>query len=352
MHFRFIIAAFLLVMTTQMHAWAQDGTERAETNIPVQLQWKVCNETSFVLETATVMVEEGKPADPLTVRGWIKLYPGACQFIPAEKGTPRYIYARSKAVHQGGIREWKGASEYCVGEGNFTAKTDIDCAGQNMTPRKFLRVIPTEHRTAFVEPANYGSKAETAGIQRLLQDNNYQISRIDGFDGRRTSNTLKQFFKDKQLSTDLSGQAVLAVLEATALEVRASIGLTFCNESTANVWSAIAYKGEKGPESRGWWLIAPSTCVQPLLVNLKPVDLYYYARQETEGATDNILNVSGQGRDYCIGEGRFSVIRHEFCKDQGYISARFQPVPSGQSGVRVVFKDANFGTVLASVPGP
>ena len=177
-------AAFAQTETTA------DGLESIE--IP---DWAVCNETSFILDLATVIVPDGKPGAPLQVSGWQAVNPGDCQTIEAQRSTPRFLYAKSANVHQGGVREWKGTQEFCIDTDNFTAKTDIDCALQNLTARPFLRIIPTEHRTILTEPADYGRKAKTAGIQRLLQDNNYKISRIDGIEGRRTNNTLKSFLK-------------------------------------------------------------------------------------------------------------------------------------------------------------
>lgn len=334
----------LLFLLPSLYANAQD----VETEVQ-QLPWEVCNETSFIQQIATVTVDSPEPGTPLSVKGWIKLYPGNCQAVAAEKGTPRFVYARSAAIHQGGIREWKGKHEYCVSAQDtpFTAKTDISCALQNLQSRLFLRVIPTEHRTAFVEPTEYGKKAITAGIQRLLMDNDYGITRVDGIDGRKTTNVLNKFLKDHELATSISIQEKYQALEEYADDAKSRIGVTLCNESSARVWSAIAYEHGDELESRGWWAVEQGACLRPFTGSLKNTQVHIYARQEQPNGADKVLIVSSKsGKELCVGEARFSAIRQEFCEDQGYIGARFHTLPTQETGARVVLKDSNFSNAL------
>ncbi|RZV42060.1 MAG: DUF1036 domain-containing protein, partial [Acidimicrobiales bacterium] len=251
--------------------------------------------------------------------------------------------------HQGGIREWNGRYEYCVGEDSFEAKTDISCALQNMKARRFLRVIPTEHRTAFVEPADFGKKAQTAGLQRLLKDNNYNVTRIDGLTGRRTTNTLNKFLKDNEIATDIDIEKKYEHLETQARSIQDKIGVTLCNESKAKVWGAIAYQNGDDVESRGWWPVETGTCLRPFTESLKDRPVHFYARQENGTQTDKILKVSTKSaKDLCIGEAKFSAIRQEFCEDQGYITARFHSLPTDQTGARIILKDGNFADATIS----
>ena len=324
--------------------------EISPTEEAQQFPWEVCNETSFIQEIATATIADTTPGTPLLVKGWIKLIPGSCQAVEAAKGTPRFVYARSASVHQGGIREWKGQHEYCVGDTDFEAKTDLSCALQNMKPRSFLRVIPTEHRTAFVEPADFGKKAKTAGLQRLLRDNNYQVKRVDGLSGKRTSNTLNKFLKDNEIASDITIEEKYAALEKHAQDIQDKIGVTLCNESSKKVWGAVAYPSGEEIESRGWWQIETGTCLRPFSESLKDRQVHFYARQEKEGNTDKILKVSSKSaKDLCIGEAKFSAIRQEFCEDQGYITARFHSLPIDQTGARIILKDGNFAD--ASISG-
>lgn len=218
-----------------------------------------------------------------------------------------------------------------------------------MKSRKFLRVIPTEHRTAFVEPADFGKKASTAGLQRLLKDNNYDVKRVDGITGRRTTNTLNKFLKDNDISTDISIEEKFAALEKHAIEIQGKIGVTFCNESKAKVWGAIAFENGDEVESRGWWPVETGECLRPFSESLKDRQVHFYARQENGNMADKILKVSSSSaKDLCVGEAKFSAIRQEFCEDQGYITARFHSLPIDQTGARIILKDGNFADAVIS----
>ncbi|MCF6219553.1 MAG: DUF1036 domain-containing protein [Robiginitomaculum sp.] len=346
------ILTFCLALSTGLPSFAQEtAAQISEQTLPppVQPPWQVCNETSFILNIATAGVPAGQAGQPVSVRGWQSLRPGKCQIIDVEKGTPRFVYARSATLHQGGIREWKGRYEYCIAAEDFTAKTDISCELQNMTSAKFLQIIPTESRTAFVEPEDYGRFAETAGLQRLLRDNNYDIKRIDGRTGRRTTNTLQKFLKDHGLKPSISVEAQYTALQENALKVSKNIGMQLCNRTTAKLWAALAYKNEGATESRGWWPIDKGTCIQPLTKNLDGRDAHYYLRMETPAGTDKILRVNTKdAKEFCIGPSKFSALHHEFCQDQGYVAARFKPVPAGKSGATIEFTDADFNDATVS----
>ena len=326
----------------------------ADDDNPIRPPWQVCNETSYVLRFATAMIPEGDKGTALQVSGWQRLIPGACETVRAEKGTPRFVYAQSAKHHQGGVREWKGKHDYCVATEDFTAKTDLSCALQNLEAKQFLRIIPTEERTAFVEPDNFGQKAVTAGLQRLLLDNNYEISRIDGITGRRTSKTLEKFLTDNKLSRDLDAEAQFNALIAGAIDTQKNTGLRVCNNSTRKVWTALAFTRDGYLESRGWWPLDVAQCERLYNASLKTSPLHFYARQESstdanEGAQDFILKVSANSaKELCIGEAQFSAVRQEYCKDQGYIPANFHMLPTDSLGREINLTDASFASPVAS----
>jgi len=342
-----MLGAFTLKLAAALSMSAQSFAQTAET--PQQPPWQVCNETSFVLDIATAGVPAGQTGQPVSVRGWQTVRPGKCQIIDVEKGTPRFVYARSASLHQGGIREWKGRYEYCIAADDFTAKTNISCELQNMTSAKFLQIIPTESRTAFVEPEDFGRYAETAGIQRLLRDNNYEITRIDGRTGRRTTNTLQKFLKDHDLEKNLNVDAQFTALEENARKMRTSVGVQLCNKSSAKLWAALAYENHGIMESRGWWSIDKGTCIQPFTENLKDRNSHYYVRMETPSGVDKILKTIGKNtKEFCIGPSKFAALHHEFCQDQGYVVASFKPVPNGKRGAKIDFTDADFSDATVS----
>ncbi|HHL42098.1 MAG TPA: DUF1036 domain-containing protein, partial [Hellea balneolensis] len=308
-----------------------------------QPPWQVCNQTSYILRVATMITPKGMDTSEARVKGWQKLYPGQCEIVAAEKGTPRFVYAQSDTVHQGGIREWKGAHDYCIGEEDFIARIDMSCALQNLKPAKFLKVIPTETRTAFVEPDNYGKKAQTAGMQRLLMDNTYNIKRIDGHGGQRTLKTLNKFLKDKGLSRSISATEKFKALEAAARALQDKIGIKFCNQSSSKVWTAIAYDTGRHWQSLGWWPLEPDTCVHPFNRNLKTTESYIYARQDKPNGRAWVLRANTANvREFCVAASRFSAIKHEYCEDRGYTAARFKGLGQDQIGQTITLSDRDF----------
>lgn len=320
--------------------------------------WQVCNETSYLLNAA-IAAFHNKADNKLTVKGWTQLRAGQCQTISAVKGTPRYVYARSDPRHQGGVHEWKGHHDFCItapkpnkkSPSTFKAKTDLACDLQNMQTAKFIRVLPSEERTAFVEPRNYGKKAQTAGLQRLLLDNNYAIKRIDGVSGKRTSKTLKTFVKDHKLANNLSTDDTMIALAKAAFEGREKSGISFCNQASDKIWAAIATRTNTYWESTGWWPISRKSCVRPFTKNLKREDIYVYARLQTDTDQDLILNAlpggnksqgSSKTRVFCVSQSSFSAVSHEYCKDQGYIAANFYSINNRSTGQVLKFEDSHF----------
>ncbi|HHI89170.1 MAG TPA: DUF1036 domain-containing protein [Hellea balneolensis] len=325
----------------QMEGTEQNRTDTSQSPPP----WQVCNETSYVLEIAIAGVPKGKAGTPVTSWGWTDLRPGACKTIMVEKGTPRFVYAKSARFHQGPIHEWRGQYEYCVGEKDFTARPGVACNLQNLHKAKFLQIVPTETRTALVEPDGFGRRAEMAGLQRLLKDNNFNIRKIDGHKGRQTSRALRKFLKDHKLKSNLSMEEKYTALEKGARETIKTVGLRLCNKTRARLWSAIAHNNADGYEARGWWPIDPGKCIHPFAQNLKGKDVFYTARMETPGKSDKTLRVPAKsGKSFCVGPSIFASLKHEYCRDQGYIPARFKAVPKNVSGVRIDLTEQQFST--------
>ena len=332
-------------------AYAQ--TNGVDEDIFPSKKWNICNETSYVLRVAVATLVDGA----MTPRGWERVRPGACLTKSPPAGTDRYVYAESEKFHTGRVREWKGNVKLCVSDADFTADASISCKLQDLDTRAYLQVDPKEQTTTFIEPDNFENNADTAGLQRLLQDNGYKISRIDGMTGRRTSRTLSSFFKDKELSTELTTGEKFEALINGAAEVQASIGLTLCNKSTQPIWSAIAYQNEGEWESRGWWPIEPSTCAQPFTNTLENTNAHFFALQEqpiSEGEDkapkDKLLRtIAAKPRQFCVAEGVFSAIGDEYCADRGYTPVNFRPLPTEGKGTTVNLTDADF--VLPSTSG-
>ncbi len=339
-----------VLLTVTPNSFAQT-TETVADPPPVEADkpWEVCNETSFILRLATASMATGQ----MTVSGWTRLLPTACTSIDAPEGTPRFVYAESDSLHQGGIREWKGKANLCTDSEDFTADATLKCDVQNMSARGYLQIDPKQKRTALVEADNFGDKAINAGIQRLLRDNGYKISRIDGIMGRRTNRTLSKFLKSKDVKTSVSDFEKIAILAEAAKEKQDAVGLTFCNEAAAQIWTSIAYRDKSGWESRGWWPVIPGDCVRPYTENLTGKDIHYFAlleqplpadsEPETPPLADKKLKPIGLvPSQFCVAESQFSAIEREYCSDKGYRTENFRAVVTEDIGHKIILLDSDF----------
>ncbi len=323
--------------------------------------WAVCNETSFYLRLATATLIDGN----MTPKGWERMRPGQCTGVVAPRGTPRYVFAESDVLHLGGVREWAGTVPLCSSAQDFTADATLACNLQNLESRKYLQIDPNDPRTVFIEPDNYGNKAEIAGLQRLLRDNGYSISRIDGIMGRRTARTLKKFVKEQGLAAKASNADKLDALAETAFARQSDVGLTLCNNSSHNIWSSVAFRKDGVWESRGWWPISEGGCLRPFTNSLVNAQVHFYALQETpptiiddinnpdakpiDNPDKKLRNTAAKPAQFCIAEAKFSALGREYCLDKGYTVANFRPVPTDKDGQKIVVSDADF--VAATVAG-
>lgn len=339
------IALSVCLMTGDF-ASISHAQDKSETDlVQTENNWQICNETSFSLRIATAQNGTGLTA----ANGWDKLRAGSCLETLISIGVPKFVYAESVGAHRGGIREWKGTIPLCAQDEDFAADPTIACSLQAMYERDFMAVDPDEPITTLVEIENFGSKAQTAGIQRLLQDNGYEISRVDGIAGRRTSRTLGQFLKDNDLPSSLSVEEQLDALEAAALEKVKTIGLTLCNRSNNEVWTAIGRRRKGNWESRGWWKIPATGCQQVFTESLIDADLSFYASQvggmDENGASlpDKALRtLAATPTQFCISESRFAVLGKDNCADNGYKAANFRVLPMDQDGLTIDLTDADF----------
>ncbi|WP_189495639.1 DUF1036 domain-containing protein [Algimonas arctica] len=304
-------------------------------------EWQVCNETSYVLRTASAFLRGGGMA----AKGWNEVLPGACIIITTPVSGPRFLFAESIAAHQGGVREWKGTTPLCVDETtDFTSSATQDCRLSNRTERNFFAVRPGEPVTSLVEPSEFGrTKSVVAAQQRLLRDAGYAITRIDGLPGRKTSRLLRAFRKDHDLDATVSDEPLMRALIAAAQDAQDSVGLEVCNQSSAAIWTAVATLENGKWRSRGWWRAAPEECTRPLDIPLPGTEAHVFAVQEGEdGADKRLRTVATTPAQFCIAESKFDALGKDMCIEQGYAVASFRPVPTEDRGARMRLSDADF----------
>lgn len=338
---RSVVLGLALTLSTLAGAAAQVPDESA-TN--ATQNWDICNETSYVLRFASAYIR----SDRMQARGWSTVHPGACVTAITPKNSPRFLYAESLTVHRGGVREWKGDLKLCAADDDFTSDATDNCQLKNMDTRDYFAVNPTERQTAFIEPGDFGVNAETAGLQRLLQDAGYKITRIDGLSGRRTLRTIAEAKSNLELDKTATNQDLISALIPAAEAARDTVGLDICNDSTNPIFSAIAIQQDGNWTSRGWWPIAPGSCVKPMDRSLVGMQAHVFALQEAKTedgqplADRRLRSESVTPAPFCIAEARFAALGRENCLEQGYAVVDFRPVPSDVDGQVIRLTDADF----------
>jgi uncharacterized membrane protein len=339
----------LIFSLSAVSAFAQVNT--AETT-PVQTSpisnatqvWDICNETSYVLRFASAFIR----SDRMQSEGWSIVQPGACEPVVTPKDSPRFLYAESLPFHRGGVREWKGVVELCAAEESFSSDATDDCRLKNLETRDYFAVDPAESRTAFIEPGDFGVNAETAGLQRLLRDAGYKITRIDGLSGRRTLRTIAEAKSNLNLEKAATSQRLISALIPVAKTARKSVGVDICNDSPSKIFSAIATQTDGNWTSRGWWAVESGQCVKPYDNSLIGSQAHIFALQEAFDETGEPLPDRRLRSDvatpapFCIAESRFSALGRENCLEQGYAAVDFRPVQSDVDGQTIRLTNADF----------
>ncbi len=347
--FAILSSSCYLALSFSLNAAAQAPDLRLDTDAALaELQsWEVCNETSFIVRLANAVIRNGK----INPKGWDRVKPGQCLPLDAPNNSPRYIFAESSPAHQGGIREWTGKTPICVSENDFTADATKSCQLQNLESRNYLSVNPAEQRTTLIEADNFGSKSDIAGIQRLLSDIGYKITRIDGITGRRTNRYIREFKKKSNLPASASNSDLIDALAIAAQKKQSNIGFELCNNSSANIWAAMATRDNGAWQSRGWWTVTKDACIRPSTTSLKGAEAHFFALQEniietetgkTFGPDKRLRSVATTPTQFCIGEAKFSALGREYCAEAGYAIATFRPLPTETDGAKVNLTDQDF----------
>ncbi|MEA1943577.1 MAG: DUF1036 domain-containing protein [Pseudomonadota bacterium] len=303
---------------------------------------EICNETSFVADVAAAWAVEGGVA----IQGWTRVRPGECEDIAQDfdletSEQPLFYYAKSTMAYLGGVREWRGTVPLCVDETDFEVVANTRCAALGLASRDFfIRERAERDRTVLVEPADYGRRAQVAGIQRLLQSAGYPVTGVDGYDGRSTRRAVSRFLADAGLDSQPEDPALIDALEARALERNASSGLIVCNEADGDIATAIGHRVGEIWQSRGWWRIHAGECARLLAARLETDNAFVYAER-----------VSSQGRrpmtggtdSFCLAPARFVAEERGECAERGYGTANFRRVPQPENGgVRVTLTEEDF----------
>ncbi|WP_421792820.1 DUF1036 domain-containing protein [Hyphobacterium sp.] len=312
----------------------------------------VCNETSFIVEVALGWITEDRD---IAVEGWTRVRPGECvepgPVIDPESDNPLLFYARSTSAYLGGVREWGGQLDLCVGASDFAVEGVDDCESLGLDRRGF-DILRGDHRlrSVLIEPADFGTRAQEAGTQRLLRDAGYDIRTVDGLAGRRTTRAISAFVQATGLPRTPPRPELIDALEAAAIQRNADAGLIVCNETVGRI--AIALGRQRGEiwEARGWWRLDAGGCARVIAEHLDEANAWIYAEQtgETRG------RLQGGTEAFCFAPSRFVAEGREECAGRGYAQGYFRQIPEPVEGTsRLALSIADFRLPAETAePGP
>ncbi|MBA4801645.1 MAG: DUF1036 domain-containing protein [Euryhalocaulis sp.] len=302
--------------------------------------WDLCNETSFILEAAVAYQDSGA----IMTEGWYRIRPGECvEGGPEDVIGPRFVYARSALAHRGGRREWQGLEALCADSGDFLLPGDANCEAEGLETLFFNAVSPAAEDSTFVEPADYGDKAELAGFQRLAGDAGGDLS-MESLSESRAVRAAETVLANEKGARPEDRAAWMDWLETVAREQREAEGLSICNQADRTIWTAYGREDEDTGRSRGWWSIAPRACAKVLGEPLQAAGKYFiYAGLPADdpAADDHMLLSATEA--FCLAPTRFSINGREECSDRGYDEGRFMRVATGEDrGVTITLGPGDF----------
>jgi uncharacterized membrane protein len=316
-------------------------------SLPARADLELCNRTSFVIEAAVGIEDQGAAA----TRGWFRVDPGACRTVLRgdAAGDRLYVHARTLPVY-GAVRPLHPSeTELCVGEGEFLIAGAQRCSNEKHRLVRFGRMIPraSEGGTAVyvAEPGDYGpEQARLAAIQRLLSLAGYKAEPIDGVSGPRTDAALGAFLRERGLAADTPASPRIFELLVEAAREGTGPGLAWCNETAHTVMAALGVEEDGGVVARGWWRVEPGACVRPELPRRVGPRVYSFAEAvDKAGAAMERKGASlawGGTTKLCVRNTRFEIKEHDDCAARGLTSQGFTAVElGGRAGATVRFRE-------------
>jgi uncharacterized membrane protein len=314
---------------------------------PARADLEICNRTSFIVESAIGIEEQGVTA----TRGWFRVDPGACRTVlRGDLKTDRlFVHARTLAVY-GTVKPLHATEgDLCVGEGEFLIAGARRCVQEKQRLVPFGEMIPrpSENGSAIyiAEPADYSpDQARLAGIQRLLTLAGYEAEPIDGVVGPRTDAALALFLRDRGLTAEAAATMGFFTTLSDSVREGAGPGLLWCNDTAHTVMAALALEEEGNVVARGWWRVEPGACLRPDLPRRAGSRVFSFAEAIDKGGAiverkGSPLAWGGATR-FCVRNTRFEIREHSDCDARGLTAQGFATVDLvGRGGATIRFRE-------------
>jgi uncharacterized membrane protein len=167
------------------------------------------------------------------------------------------------------------------------------------------------------QPAMSLTEAQLAGVKRLLRDNGYAITRIDGKPDKATGAALADFRKRMHFAADAGNAELFTVLEGDARKRIAPAGYTVCNDAREPLLVALGQIDKGKAVSQGWWTIEPGACAKAITTPLNSDAVYILAQRKSGGAL-----VGGPMR-FCTTIAAFEIRGGANCAARGFTESGF-----------------------------
>ena len=299
---------------------------------------QLCNRMSYVVEAAIGIEDKGA----ITTRGWFRIDPGQCRSVLQGEAQAEsyYLHARTLGIYGASPLPQAGHADLCIAQDNFVIANANICARAGQRLARFTAVKPTtaeQGSTAnFAEEAEYTpEQARDAGIQRLLVIAGYDAAPIDGVRGTKTDAALVQFLQDNKLAPTAAGRSDIFDVLIAAAQKPEGAGFAWCNETSYAVMAAIGIEDKGGITTRGWYRIAPGTCVRPEVTG-RPSRLYSFA-EAVDGNGQTLKSTErkfawGGDTVLCMRSVKFELFDQTDCAAKGLSAAGFAPIEFGAGG--------------------
>ena len=297
---------------------------------PAHAALTLCNRTSYILYAATSAIQS--PGSD--TKGWTRVAPGECEIARKEPLTAEsyLVHARTSLAHSGPSRAWGGAYPVCVKDANFAIRQSVTqpyCSADDTFALPFAG-LNNGGKSVWTmnfdeQPVMSLSEAQLAGVKRLLVDNGYKITRIDGKPDKATGAALVDFRKRMRLDANAGNAALFQSLEQQARGKIAPAGYTICNESREALLVATAQKaaGPNSPAmSRGWWTVEPASCAKAVTTPLHG-DIIYLLAQKKNGSA-----LVGGAERFCVTPSAFEIRGTQNCAGRGLTESGFAATPT------------------------